>query len=292
MAWLRVDDGMPEHRKVLALPRKDRWTWLELLAYVARQNNGGHVPEGVCDVLKYVTPAFLKACEQHGLLDRDDTGLAVHDWAIYNGQTIEEKAAAYLAANPDAAANDVYRAIGGKREIVLAVVRDIQAGSLAVPERFPSVPIGSQSGSQSGSLSGSQSVHARAHPSPYPKEPLQQHVPRGDAAAEKQLAEAGWTQGQIRADVHGLPRAIAWLEYAENDPACKAPGALAWTKFTGTSAWPEKTRSSIAAGAQGTRSTSAPLPGKPPDPIQPTPPPTEFRALAGFPEPPPFEDAA
>lgn len=84
MAWLRVDDGMCEHRKVLSLPRKDRWTWMELLTYVARQNNGGHVPDGICDVLRWVTPAFLETCLEAGLLDRDEGGYAVHDWDDYN----------------------------------------------------------------------------------------------------------------------------------------------------------------------------------------------------------------
>lgn len=85
MAWLRVDDGLAEHRKLLALKRSDRWTWVELLCYVARQNNGGHIPSGICTTMRYVTPSFLTTCEDAGLLDRDDNGvLVVHDWADYN----------------------------------------------------------------------------------------------------------------------------------------------------------------------------------------------------------------
>ena len=84
MAWLRVDDGFTEHRKVVSLRRADRWTWLELLTYCARQGNGGHVPEGITDVLRWVTPKFLAQCADLGLLDVDGDGYHVHDWTIYN----------------------------------------------------------------------------------------------------------------------------------------------------------------------------------------------------------------
>lgn len=85
MAWLKVDDGLAEHRKILALKRSDRWTWMELLCFVARQNNGGHVPTGVGDAVKHVTRAFLDRCEQVGLIDVEDDGRRrVHDWEHYN----------------------------------------------------------------------------------------------------------------------------------------------------------------------------------------------------------------
>jgi hypothetical protein len=84
VAWLRVDDGFPEHAKLLALRRTDRWTWVEVLAYCARQNNGGVVPNGVHDVVKYATPLFLEKCADAGLLDVTDSGYVVHDWEDYN----------------------------------------------------------------------------------------------------------------------------------------------------------------------------------------------------------------
>lgn len=84
MGWLRLDDGFTEHRKLLLLDRKDRWTWLELLTYVARQNDNGHVPRGVADVLRHVTPKFLQDCIRVGLLDASEDGFYVHDWDEYN----------------------------------------------------------------------------------------------------------------------------------------------------------------------------------------------------------------
>lgn len=84
MAWLRIDDGFPEHRKIIALKRTERWTWMELMCYCARQNDMGHVPEGVGDIVRGATPAFIRKCVEIELLDRDEDGLRVHDWHDYN----------------------------------------------------------------------------------------------------------------------------------------------------------------------------------------------------------------
>ena len=104
MAWLRLDDGFPEHRKVLALPRKDRWTWLETLAYVARQNNGGHVPNGVTGIIRSVTKSFLCSAVSVGLLDINSDGYVVHDWDVYNPKdpTNSERQRRYRNANRNA----------------------------------------------------------------------------------------------------------------------------------------------------------------------------------------------
>ena len=130
MSWLRVDDGLAEHRKLLSLKRSDRWTWMEILCYVARQNNGGHIPENIHGVLRYAKPEFLERCHQLGLLDIEPgTGLyVVHDWAIYNGGTVEARVAAYLDTNPTASANDVAKAVGGQRDLVLQAVRAYRKG--------------------------------------------------------------------------------------------------------------------------------------------------------------------
>lgn len=124
MSWLRIDDGAPEHRKVLGLPRADRWTWIELLAYCARQQEDGIVPAGIDDALRHVTPAFVRKCIAVGLLDVDDAGeMRVHNWAIYNGATLDERVSAVLDRYPQASANEVHRAIGGNRNAVLESVR-------------------------------------------------------------------------------------------------------------------------------------------------------------------------
>lgn len=127
MAWLKLDDGFPEHRKIINLKRADRWAWVELLCYCARQGEHGRIPEGVGDVLRNVTPAFLNNCTAAGLLDIEPDGTRwIHDWDIYNGSTVTERVAAYLDRHPDAPSNEVHKAVGGKREIVLAEIQKLR----------------------------------------------------------------------------------------------------------------------------------------------------------------------
>lgn len=293
MAWLRVDDGMPEHRKVLALPRKDRWTWLELLCYVARQNNGGHVPAGVCDVLRWVTPAFLQRCAEAGLLDpapapkavpgEPPTRYVVHDWSVYNAATIAEKVSSILTKNPDATANEIHREIGGKREIVLHEVAS-QRGS-PVPKPVPREPDDRFPGTaQSGSPS-----RARANPSPTPKEPPSssstKDADHDDAETEARLRTAGWSDGRIAiiAGRQHLALAARWLEAAEQDPTVENPGAYAYAMTDGGTEPPasRERQSTLAPGATGTRSTAPPLPDRAPEPdLERIAPPAEFLALA------------
>ncbi len=83
MAWLRIDDRFTEHAKLVQLDRADRWTWMEVLTYCARQRSGT-VPTGISDVLKHVTEAFLEKCKTLGLLDEKRGVLSVHDWDAYN----------------------------------------------------------------------------------------------------------------------------------------------------------------------------------------------------------------
>lgn len=128
MAWLRVDDGLAEHRKLLPLKRADRWTWVEVLCYVARQGNGGHVPDGVQQIIRHATPAFLGRCHELGLLDLDGERYVVHDWAIYNGGTLEERVAAYLDQYPQATANQVCKGVGGGRNLTLQLVQQYRKG--------------------------------------------------------------------------------------------------------------------------------------------------------------------
>jgi hypothetical protein len=84
MAWLRIDDGFPEHEKLLSLRRNERWTWIEILAYCARQSNGGRLPASITNHMKYVTKPFLERCVEVGLLDVENGYFNVHDWNVYN----------------------------------------------------------------------------------------------------------------------------------------------------------------------------------------------------------------
>jgi hypothetical protein len=164
MSWLRIDDGFAQHPKIVQLTPKDRWTWLELLCYCARYRTGGRVPAGIAEVVRGTTPAFLARCERLRLLEAAAGGdFLVHDWQIYNGETIAEKVAAYLWKTPDATANEVHKSIGGKRETVLAEVARLR--------KTGGSPPGSPPGTSSGTQTGSPRARARTRPVPKEKEP-------------------------------------------------------------------------------------------------------------------------
>lgn len=159
MSWLRIDDGFDTHPKIIGLKTDERrWTWQRILIYTCRYRSP-IVPDNARDVVPKATPAFLRDCVKLGLIDVDKDGvMRVHDWQLYNGDTVAERVAAYLEKNPEATANQVHKAIGGKREVVLAVYAQLSdGGSQVVPERYPD-------GSPGGSPEGGQTVPDQSTP--------------------------------------------------------------------------------------------------------------------------------
>lgn len=87
--WLRIDDGFTQHPKITRLTKADRWTWLEILCYVARYRTSGIVPASVGEVIRGATPVFLNRCFELHLLDLSVDGTEdylIHDWDDYNGR--------------------------------------------------------------------------------------------------------------------------------------------------------------------------------------------------------------
>lgn len=177
MSWLRIDDSFTSHPKILALRTPGRrWTWLEVLTYTCRYHSPV-VPTNIADAIPKATQPFILDCISLILIDVQEGGdLHVHDWELYADLSVGEKVDYYLGTkNPDASANEVYRAIGGKRELVLHEVARFRNGSQTVPnpvpdddiQRFPGT---AEPGSQSGS-------RARA-PDPYP---TQESTPEGSS---------------------------------------------------------------------------------------------------------------
>lgn len=158
MSWLRVDDVFDSHPKVLALGdgvKGDarRWTWQRILLYTTRHGSAV-VPANISEAIPRANKKFVLDCIAVGLIDVESDGtLLVHDWPIYADVPVREKVAYYLSKYPEASANEVYRAIGGKRELVLAEVNAYRTtGSPPVPDPVPgAVPGNLESGSQSGS---------------------------------------------------------------------------------------------------------------------------------------------
>lgn len=102
MAWLRLDDGFTDHRKIVKLKTDQRrWTWLRILIYTARFRSA-EIPDDVSYMIPTATPKYLEECVEIGLLDRKDDGsLVVHDWSDYQPKdpTKAERQARWRAKN-------------------------------------------------------------------------------------------------------------------------------------------------------------------------------------------------
>ena len=136
MSWTRTDDQASVNPKLGQLTDSEiRALTYGVWSYCSRRRNGGLFDTSELRAMVYVTPrgprnvsrAHLARFEALGLLDRVSNAsrlhldcFMVHDWMLYNGETIAEKVAAYLAKFPDASANETHRELGGKRETVLA----------------------------------------------------------------------------------------------------------------------------------------------------------------------------
>lgn len=84
MAWLRLDDGFPQHPKLVELTPAERWTWVEVLAYCARYKTQGKVARSVREAVPRASAKMLDRFAAVGLLDKSEGGWEVHDWAEFN----------------------------------------------------------------------------------------------------------------------------------------------------------------------------------------------------------------
>jgi len=125
MSWVRIDDGFVENHKISELSDREFRTWVRTLCYASR-NNGrkGRLTAAMRREVLGLTPALVDKLVDLGLLDRtsENGTVQVHDWPLYADLPITEKVAYYLSRNPSASANEVAKAVGGKREIILAEV--------------------------------------------------------------------------------------------------------------------------------------------------------------------------
>lgn len=84
MVWFKVDDGLPSHRKVMAIPRRDRSAaiglWTLAGAWCAHELTDGHVPEHMLEELAS-SKRFADLLVRVGLWETTDDGYLFHDWS-------------------------------------------------------------------------------------------------------------------------------------------------------------------------------------------------------------------
>lgn len=88
MAWLRIDDTVPEHRKMLDAGPAACWLWVCGIAYCQRQLTDGFIPERAVAMLGVTGAARAKKLAEvlvaAGLFELADGGYRVHDYHDHN----------------------------------------------------------------------------------------------------------------------------------------------------------------------------------------------------------------
>lgn len=85
MAWLKIDDNAPGHRKLLRVPPAARWLWVCGLAYCQRLKTDGAIPAEALDLFGVKNPKPLAdALVEAKLWHTGDDGFRVHDFLAWN----------------------------------------------------------------------------------------------------------------------------------------------------------------------------------------------------------------
>lgn len=86
MAWVRIDDTVPHHRKHLKAGPAASWLWVCCIAYAQRHLTDGFVPTEAVPMLGVVKGAerLMDALVSVGLMEATDGGFQVHDYHDLN----------------------------------------------------------------------------------------------------------------------------------------------------------------------------------------------------------------
>lgn len=85
MAWIKLDDGLPEHAKIISVGGDAAWLHICALAYANRNLTDGHIPTGVLHRLSDRRQAAKLAARlvAVGMWHLDDDGWLIHDYLEY-----------------------------------------------------------------------------------------------------------------------------------------------------------------------------------------------------------------
>lgn len=93
MAWLRIDDTVPEHRKMLRAGPSACWFWLCGIAYCQRQLTDGFIPDEAIEMIGVRgngrARKLADVLVSVGLFEPAEHGYRVHDYHDHNA-TAEE----------------------------------------------------------------------------------------------------------------------------------------------------------------------------------------------------------
>jgi hypothetical protein len=96
MPWTMLDDGFPDHPKLVGLTMEQGYLWVLGINYCNRYLTDGNIPTGALAALHPTTPLARKrkaaqALVNAGLWDETPTGWAIHDFHDYQLSADEVK---------------------------------------------------------------------------------------------------------------------------------------------------------------------------------------------------------
>ena len=99
MSWVKIDDGFPDHPKVVRLDDAAFRLHVSALCYAARAGTDGFIPESMVPRLHHTGPKLVDQLLAAGLWHRREGGFTVHDFLDYNlskaeGEALRKKRAA------------------------------------------------------------------------------------------------------------------------------------------------------------------------------------------------------
>lgn len=89
MTWVKLDDAMPNHPKVVGLSVHAKWSLIEFWCHAAQYRTDGHISEGVAK--RIARPKVIAELVDGGLVHRNGTGWVIHDWLEHNISAADAK---------------------------------------------------------------------------------------------------------------------------------------------------------------------------------------------------------
>src|SRR4051812_18430034 len=85
MPWVRLEDGFPEHPKIVRAGPAAAWLFVCSLAYANRNLTDGFIPSAIVPRLSELkgTDGLAKRLVEAGLWEAVDGGFQVHDYLTY-----------------------------------------------------------------------------------------------------------------------------------------------------------------------------------------------------------------